>query len=252
MISKKTKTGPVLIFLVILILTFTYRYTSKRIQFYGYYDKVWAHRVNDLKKLKSSEDNFKGIELDIVYQEEGNWLDVYHPPAPSKGLSFANYVKHIKNNKVGVWLDLKNLTKENHTAIIALIDSAIVSAELDKSKIIIESSHPDCLDIFREKGYRISYYLPAKMYLKTEKEVLNNINDIKKNIENNSHLELSAYFEDYPIVAKYFPLRKKNFWVLHSSYSPKILIDYKKIRRMLKDSTVETVLTPYNNFNKNL
>ncbi len=250
MMSKKTKIMSFFIFLVILFVAFTYRYSSKRIEYYGYYDKVWAHRVNDLKKLESSQEKFKGFELDLVYQEKGDWLDIFHSPSPSKGLSFTSYTKHITNKSAGLWLDLKNLNQKNYKAFFKLIDSTVASAELKRDNIIVESSSPEFLTIFHEKGYRTSYYLPAKIYLKTEKEIRKDIKEIKMNIANNPQLELSAYFEDYPIVAKYFPLRKKNFWVLHSTYSPKILIDYKKLRKMLKDSTVKTVLTPYNNFNK--
>ena len=250
MMSKKTKIMSFFIFLVILFVAFTYRYSSKRIEYYGYYDKVWAHRVNDLKKLESSQEKFIGFELDLVYQEKGDWLDIFHYPSPSKGLSFTSYAKHITNKSAGLWLDLKNLNQKNYKAFFKLIDSTVASAELKRDNIIVESSYPELLVNFQQEGYRTSYYLPAKMYLKTEKEILFDIEVIKENIKNKPQLELSAYFEDYSIISKNFPLRKKNFWVLNSTYSHKILNNYKNLRKMLKDSTVKTVLTPYNNFNK--
>lgn len=247
---KKTKMIFIAILALVLILAIAYRYSSKRVEFYGYYDKVWAHRANDLKKLESSEAHFKGVELDLLYQKEGDWLEVNHPPAPSTGLSFQEYVNHVSNKKIGMWLDLKNLTATNQQAVFNRIDTGIAFAEIKRGQVIIESSHPELLNVFQEKGYRVSYYLPPKLHEKTKEELRKSLQEIKAQLKNNPNLEISTDFNDYSLIAKNFPKRKKNFWVLHSTYSPKILIHYTELRTMLQDSSVQTVLTPYNNFNK--
>ena len=246
---KKTKMILISILAVVLLLAIAYRYSSKRVEFYGFYDKVWAHRVNDLKKLESSEACFKGIELDLLYQKEGDWLEVNHPPAPSTGLSFQEYVSHINNKNMGIWLDLKNLTVTNQQAVFKRVDNNITSAEINRGQIIIESSQPKLLSIFQDKGYRVSYYLPINLHQKTEKELGKSLQEIKEQIQNQPDLELSSDFNDYAVIAKHFPKRKKNFWVMHSPYSIKIIKNYKTLRKMLQDSTVQTVLTPYNNWN---
>ncbi|MDT0294983.1 hypothetical protein ACFQ3R_05690 [Mesonia ostreae] len=234
---------------VFLILAIAYRYSSKRIEFYGYYDKVWAHRANDLKKLENSQSRFKGIELDLVYQKEGDWLEVNHPPAPSTGLSFKEYVNHVSNKKLGMWLDLKNLTPTNQQAVFNRIEKGIASAEINPSQVIIESSQAELLNIFQKKGYRTSYYLPINLHQKTEEELAKSIQEIKAQLQKQKDLEISSDFTDYAVISKYFPKKKKNFWVMHSTYSVKILKSYKTLRKMLQDSSVQTVLTPYNNWN---
>ena len=50
-----------------------YRYNPYRIEFIGYYDKAFAHRVNNIEKLNSSLNFFNGVELDLVFQK--NTLD---------------------------------------------------------------------------------------------------------------------------------------------------------------------------------
>lgn len=247
---KKTKMILISILAVVILLAVAYRYTSKRVEFYGFYDKVWAHRVNDLKKLKSSETRFTGIELDLVYQKEGDWLEVNHPPAPSTGLSFQEYTNHISNKNISMWLDLKNLDSTNQNAICKLIDLNLASAEINPDQVIIESSKPEFLRIFQEKGYRTSYYLPVNLHQKTEEELTESIQKIKKHLQNQPNLELSSDFQDYIVISNNFPKKKKNFWVMHSTYSAEIIINHKMLRRMLQDASVQTVLTPYNNWNQ--
>ena len=74
-----------------------YRYNPYRIEFIGYYDKAFAHRVNNIEKLNSSLKFFNGVELDLVFQK--NTLDVNHPPAPSISLSFRDYFNNIPTSK---------------------------------------------------------------------------------------------------------------------------------------------------------
>ena len=78
------------IFCVISFLLYV-AYYSNRILFYGYEHKIWAHRVNSIEKLKETISCFEGVELDVVYIEDGDFFDVNHPPAESIGLSLDEY-----------------------------------------------------------------------------------------------------------------------------------------------------------------
>ncbi|MDR6300714.1 hypothetical protein [Mesonia maritima] len=234
------------IFFVFAILIVAYRYSSKRIEFYGGYQKLWAHRVNDFKKLKASQEKFPGIELDLVYNSNGNWLDIYHPPSKSKNINLRDYIKKIHKNNLGVWLDIKNMDASNSDEIFTEINASLENSFFKKENIIIESPNPYTLEKFHQNGFRTSYYLPQNLSRSNKHEIEN----IKEFLQKYPFLEISTSYEDYQVLKKYFPTITKNFWILNSSYSIDILKNYKSIREMVNDSTVKTLLTPYNNFNK--
>ena len=87
-----------IITIVLLVLLYLYQHSAKRVEFLGHYDKVLAHRVNSLEKLEASLKHFKGVELDLVYDNETNTFDVNHPPAKSINLTFETYLSAIKEN----------------------------------------------------------------------------------------------------------------------------------------------------------
>src|SRR5690554_7822984 len=105
-------TGKKLIILIsVLFLTIllgmAYRYSPYKLEYLGYYDKIWAHRANSEEKLKSALKFFKGIEVDLVYNESKNILDVTHPPVPSINLNLRQYLSNIlKDEFPYIWLDI--------------------------------------------------------------------------------------------------------------------------------------------------
>src|SRR5690554_7749167 len=60
------------LFIVLIIMAMAYRYFPYKIEYIGYYDKIWAHRVNSEEKLNSALKFFKGVEVDLVYDETKN------------------------------------------------------------------------------------------------------------------------------------------------------------------------------------
>jgi hypothetical protein len=60
--------------------------------------KVWAHRVNSIEKLAQTGALYSGVELDLVFVDEGEaaFFDVNHPPAPSIGLSLDAYLSSVE------------------------------------------------------------------------------------------------------------------------------------------------------------
>jgi hypothetical protein len=60
---------------------------------YQFDSKMWVHRVNSLERLAEIEPLFKGMELNVVFEE---------------------YLTNIKNpNSHYYWIDLKKLTPQN-------------------------------------------------------------------------------------------------------------------------------------------
>ncbi|MEW4925006.1 hypothetical protein [Algibacter sp. 2305UL17-15] len=243
MTSKKIKRifflTPIL--LVVLLVSINYVSTYK-IQFSGYYStKIWGHRANSLEKLKLGEKYFIGVELDLIYSDSLDILDVNHPPAASTNLSFNEYLSHIKDKKPNLWLDIKNLTPSNSKAILFRIDSLLKRKNVSNKNILIESNHPEVLPFFSDSGYKTSYYLPYLHDLKESKR-RDTIMYIKSVLEQQPEVGISSHFLSHPIMKQNFPDTDKYFWVLGNLITFRSFFD---IRNVLDDDSVKIVLVSY-------
>ena len=242
--TLKNKITLIVLFLF-LVSGFLYRYSPRRIEFIGYYDKVLAHRVNSVEKLNSSLNYFKGVELDLEYNKTNNSLDVNHPPAKSINLNFETYINQIKEGVFPIlWLDIKGLKLDNANAIFFKLNTIFEKRNYPKQKILIETLHPEALSIFTASGYKTSYYLPRELHLKEGGDLLKEINKIKTILKSQPFIGISSSFEDYSVLKQYFPEKTKYLWAITSPYH----IKYKEIRTVLKDQKVEIVLTNYRSF----
>jgi|AntDeeMinimDraft_5_1070356.scaffolds.fasta_scaffold06607_2 hypothetical protein len=234
--------------LLLIVLVVGYRYSSKRVELFGHYDKVWAHRVDDLKKLESAEGKFAGVELDLVYLPGKDKLDIHHPPKPPRGLYFSDYFKALENNGLPLWLDIKNLKAKNADAILRRLETVFKANALPKKRghILVESTEVKSLNPFLKKGYRTSWYIQKRFSDENSKELSAKISDGLENPET----ELSSNYHNYPYLKKAFPERTKNFWIMTSTYDPKTIKNYSLIRELVSDKKVKTVLIPYVNFNR--
>lgn len=218
-----------------------YRYNPYRIEFIGYYDKAFAHRVNNIEKLNSSLKFFNGVELDLVFQK--NTLDVNHPPAPSISLSFRDYFNNIPTSKTPfLWLDIKNLNKENSNEVLTLLQSIFEERGYPVNKVLIETSYPEALPIFTKIGYKTSYYLPYGLRKKTEVELEIEINKIDSILKKQPDLGISSDYRDYNIMNQNFPKKDKYLWMTTSITERW----FQETRSILKDEKVKVVLVSYN------
>ena len=239
-----TKGKKRIIFAVVCLLIFgyLYKYSPKRIEFLGHYEKVFAHRVNSLEKQKQALNYFDGIELDLVYLKDKNILDVNHPPAKSIGLNFETYLKQIEaDNFPFLWLDIKKLDTTNEEAILLKLNALFESKNYPKNKILIETRSPEALPKFTTAGYKTSYYLKPRLNEKTGEDLNNEINYINSILKLQPTIGISSSYEDYEIMKAYFPTKTKYIWALSSPYRFK----YKKVRSILEDEKVAIVLTKF-------
>ena len=230
-------------FLLLVLLFFAYLYKKNpyRIEFIGHYDKIWAHRVNDTIKLKKSTRYFKGVELDLVYVPSQNLLDVNHPPAPSKGLSFQEYVAASPfHTSIPLWLDIKNLDSTNATQILALVEQAITSRNLDRKSVIIETRYPNALPLFSKAGFKTSYYLPYDVSSGSKAEILKKVTRIQAVLKKQPGVGISSNYSDYPLMKAHFPNTVKYLWMIDGFKSHTF-----KATTILKDSMVAVMLVKY-------
>lgn len=236
-----------IVFLLIVIVG--YRYSSKRIELFGHYDKVWAHRVNDLDKLASTENKFPGIELDLVYDNQQKLLWVTHGKITQNTENFEQYLSQLNAKKLQLWLDIKNLRKENAEEIFRCLEKAVKKGGLanKRKNILIESTDISSLPLFQKKGFRISWYI-TEVITKNNKAAM--LARISEKLIHYPAVELSSNYHNYLFLNEVFPERTKNVWILTSTYDWETFKNYRTIRSILNDNTVKTVLIPYINFNR--
>ena len=229
-------------FLIVAILFIAYFYYPYSIEATGFYDKIWAHRVNSVEKLNSALNYFDGIELDLVYNSEKNVLDVNHPPTATVGLNFEDYLIAIEKNKFPyLWLDVKDLNKENAKLILDKLLLLFNSKNYPLHKVLIESRQAKELLIFEKKGFKTSFYLPPNLYNKDSLGLSKSILEIKNIIKIQPNIAISTSFKDYNIIKKEFPNHQKYIWALVKP----LHFNHFKIREILKDKSVEIVLLNY-------
>ncbi len=240
--SKKTK-FKVAITVVSLILLFLYHLSPYKLEFLGHYDKIWAHRANSAEKLDSALQYFEGVELDLIYDVEGDFFDVNHLTSESVGLKFEEYLSTLdKTQHPLLWLDIKNLNKDTAGNILDKLLRIFRKRNHPLKNILIETRYADALPIFTKEGFKTSYYLPYDLRKRDEEKLQVVIRKIEKILSEQPSIGISTNHRDYHIIKEYFPNRRKYIWVL----VPFINIDFFTTKEILNDEKVEVVLINYN------
>lgn len=213
--------------------------------------KIWIHRVNSIEKLVEVTTEFNQVELDVVYMPEKNCFDVNHPPAESINLTLLEYLKSIKlDSEHKFWLDYKNLLGENMQASCLRLDSICNLLRLNPNQFIVESPQPEYLKGFKEKGFKVSYYLPGNLLSLSEAEM----NSIKKKDEKFMTDYVSADKLYYNLMKNTFMNRKILTWGfqsldekmrLNTTFFERFNLLIEKYQ-ILSDDEVQVVLFEYN------
>ena len=213
------------------------------------YDKIWAHRVNSTEKLKLADELFKGVEVDIILENDGDnyWFDVNHPPAESIDLKLEVYLESIKSDTMKFWFDLKNLTERNVTIVESLLSHFIDKFNL-KGRYILESSNYMALKYLSESGIFTSYYLPyLKLNIMTDVEKTRKANQLIVNIKFAKVNAVSFPGYLYGYVKEYILPNLKDIDVLlwFTKRSIENLEDAKFIQKIVNEEAVNVVLVKY-------
>lgn len=227
---------------LLLFLALIYIFSPYKLEYYGYREKVMAHRVNSLEKLDYTQRFYVGVELDLMYDDHQKRFDVNHPPAPSIDLNLDNYLSEIKNKDLKLWLDMKNITRKNVVEASNLLSELVDKHGLNKEKILVESPEIHLLSYFKNLGFTTSFYLPYYMYREDPATLKGTIDSIK-NLQDIYYSDgISADVSNYEILKCYFETDRKFLWDLHQPYSRKQMEHFKSFRTYIKDPTVEIVL----------
>lgn len=151
--SIPRKTFPIIAGILLLIVFLGIRDIGQ------YNNKIWLHRCNSLEKLYEKAAKYPNIEVDIVIRDN-HLFDVTHDIDTTFNLKIASYFDYMQEKDGRMWMDIKNLTSENKLSVLSRLNMLINHFEIEKERLIIESSNWEALAAFTEDEYYTSYYVP--------------------------------------------------------------------------------------------
>src|SRR5205085_8229808 len=113
-----------------------------------------------------------------------------------------------------------------------------------KKNIVVESSNYQYLKPFSDKGFNVSYYLPALTKIKKD-SLTNTLQEIKQALDSAPYLCISSNYRDYGLMKQYFPEKTKRLWWTGSE---KDFWNWKRkinLYKMMSDPTVKVLLVPF-------
>lgn len=242
MTSVLKKNKKKIIFLIVLITAVAvYIFNPYKLEYIGYQSKVWAHRVNSLKKLNYTQRFYQGIELDLVFDSINNTFDVNHPPAKSVNLDLDIYFSNINDKDLKLWLDFKNLTEANAEKSAEILNQLTKKYSLQHENILVESTTMHNLQAFKLKGFKTSFYLPQLVGLADESK-FPTIDSIKYLLVKYPTSGISCNVNAYDVINEYFKNERKYLWDTNKPYSRHQIKNYRNFRKYVSDNTVEAVL----------
>ncbi len=234
-----------------MVITYLSVTTFNHIRMKPLYDrsdnKLWAHAVDDLEKLRDSIKKFPGIELDVVFEDKADYFDVRHDvEAAPTGLNLERYLSEIPNpENYYYWIDFKNLDRNNENKAVERMKYLLRKFHL-ADKVIVESPNPDSLGAFSRAGIYTSYWIPhfdhhQDNFFKRISEDYRMAVMIRSTLEQYSFNALSAHYPMYPFINRYFPGVNVHLW----TNGLKTESDKKVIRDLANRRNVKVILVDY-------
>jgi len=203
--------------------------------------KIWAHRVNNPDDANIKIKNFKGIEIDLIYNKATGQLVVSHDQNDiNKQITFRQYLQRIKKpNELYYWLDVKNLI-DNTEAICDTINHLAEVFQF-KDRFFVESWYAVALSRAKEKGITTSLWID-NLYDMKDMDTLKWLDNARHKISIATPDALSAEYRMWRLLVDYFPDNNIHLWHTPADYSED---NAKLTREMCHDSHVKVVLVDY-------
>lgn len=196
--------------------------------------KKWKKGINTLRQMEQLDENASGFEVDVYFDPQKNVLQVYHDSARITTLELTALLNIYAAKKLNasLWLDFKNLSPGNLNQSLAHIDALREKYGL-QNKVIVESSQPQLLSAFANRGIFTSYYVRNfNPYLVSKHDLREELEHIRVGLSEAGICALSGYYFQYPALKKYFPRfpiltwsDKPGFSVVASLFNEKLLTD---------------------------
>jgi hypothetical protein len=131
--------------------------------------RLCAHRDNSVLKFLEARAAYDCVEMDVVLDSTSRGdgpAFVFHPPTPDPGLPLYDLLARTGVPRLGMWLDVKNLTARNAPPFLARI-AALVPPAL-RGRVIVETGNRElarsaAAAAIADSGFVFSYYLDTEL-----------------------------------------------------------------------------------------
>jgi heptose-I-phosphate ethanolaminephosphotransferase len=206
-------------------------------------NKEWLKAINTVALANAIPPGTPGMESDVYFDKAKDHFEVYHDSsAPSLlNLDTLFSIHHERNPEASIWLDFKNLDKENLLPSLKEVCRLRIKYHL-AGRMIIESSSPENLRAFCDSGFFTSYYVPLfNPYLLPEDSLASILQDVAAKLEKYPASAVSGYYFQYPVLKKFFPKYPILTWSVHSFG----VVPYAFSNQLKNDETVKVILYPF-------
>lgn len=183
--------------------------------------KEWVQAINTKERLYKLSPATTGMECDVYFDMQKRIFDVHHDPENSTGLGLETLLQLYADKKLSasVWLDFKNLDKDNQQQALAELIRLRHKFGL-ANKLLVESSQAALLSVYSDSGFYTSYYIPVfNPYLISNDDVKHWADSLSEIIRYSKVDALSGYYFQYPFLHRYFPNFPVLTWAANDRYS---------------------------------
>jgi hypothetical protein len=177
--------------------------------------QVWVHRVNSIERAVLMAKTYRGMEIDVVYDSTGDFFDVNHPPARSRGISLDAVLSSVPDVAAHYfWIDFKNLTDFNEQPACRRL-TAIAWKHGIVHHMVVESNNPRALSCFTSSGFYTSYYLPiVDLWKLNPQQLVDYYEEVASDLKAATVNAISSDYKSLPFMQKYFPGADILVWYL--------------------------------------
>ena len=195
--------------------------------------KEWKKAVNSLAVMQGLPSDLAGFEMDVYFDTAKNSFQVYHDSAVFSSQSLEGLLEMYQQRKLtsSIWLDFKNLSNRNEKQSLLYLSDLREKFALQQ-KIIVESTEPQYLQSFNDKGFFTSYYTPYfNPYSISVNDLHVFVDSITATLKKYNVSALSGYYFQMPALKRYFPSYPLLSWADSDRFSFVSFLFHRKLQR---------------------
>lgn len=208
--------------------------------------KIWKHGVYSKYDAAKYENVFDGMEVDIVYSTEKDDLFIGREESDAdKNESFDAWLAMLENPaKPRLWIDFKNLSKENCTQAIASLNRLIDKYGI-KNNVMVESQDVEALKYAKNSGFYVILWVDNLHYWRephSHHDSVSICHTIRYKINKLHPDAISSEFTAYPMLCDSFPNENIHFWDTPKDFNEE---NIRHTQMLCREKSVKVVLVDY-------
>lgn len=118
----------------------------------------WLHSTNTLEKFKIFKQQYDNFEINVILNDTGK-LEVLSEDQTKVGIILDNFIAEMLNNDTQLWIDLKNINKNNKMVVCEKLESICCTYNIEKSRFVIETKDWESLSYLTNNNFYTSFFL---------------------------------------------------------------------------------------------